>query len=62
MPRGVYPRKKKSDAGTPAQPGRRKAVDGAAAALEQLRAERVKLENRIVAIGTAIDALEALES
>ena len=61
MPRGVYPRKKKS--GDDLAPTRRRRIagDGLLAALEQLRAERIKCENRIVAIGTAIDSLEALE-
>lgn len=63
MPRGVYPRKKKSeDDSPPHKRARRANGDGVAAALEQLRAERLKCENRIVAIGTAIDSLEVLES
>jgi hypothetical protein len=62
MPRGVYPRKKKGP-GTIPPPSRRRAVrgDGFAAVLAAMRAEKLKAEDRVVALGTAIEALEGLE-
>lgn len=59
MPRGVYPRKKKAGNDQPKRP--RKPA-GVPKLLEQLRAERTHYEDKVVALGTAIEALEALDA
>lgn len=57
MPRGVYPRtKKKADA-----PKRTSKGDGYTNLVAKLRAEKLKAEDRVVALGTAIEALEGIE-
>lgn len=57
MPRGVYDRTKAKKRGR----GRNRG-DGLQGLLGQLRAERSRHEDAIVAIGTAIDALEAYQA
>ncbi len=58
MPTGVYPRKKKAEAKAPARKG---GGDEAVDLLTRLREARRKAEDRVVAFGTAIEALEALD-
>jgi len=58
MPRGVYDRKAKGRAAAKVRKG---VGDGFADLLKKLRAEKTKSEDRVVALGTAIEALEALD-
>ena len=61
MPRGVYPRKKKVTPPSEQRHARKgKGSAGVQQCLEQLRLERIRAEDRVVALGTAIDAIEAL--
>lgn len=66
MPRGVYERKPKSPEATAKRRGRPPAHangsgNGLPALMAQLRAQKAKAEDQVVALGTAIEALEALE-
>jgi len=58
MPRGVYERKPK-DASAPKK--KRKDGNGYGELLAKMRHEKTLAEDRVVALGTAIEALEALE-
>lgn len=60
MPRGVYPRKKKAGGVTPQR--QKRSAGGIPKVLAQLRAEKTRAEDQVVALGTAIEALEVLES
>jgi len=60
MPRGVYPRKPKKDAQNKSTAAKR-GGDPVIRVLDELRTQRTRAEDRVVAIGTAIEALEALE-
>jgi hypothetical protein len=62
MPRGVYPRKKKADSPAKAARTTKGADKSFAKLLATMRAERTKYEDRVVALGTAIEALEALDA
>jgi len=59
MPRGIYPRKK-NGAGAPSRP-RKARPQWQADLLQRLRDEKARAEDRVVALGTALDALENLE-
>lgn len=67
MPRGVYERKPRNP-NAPAKPRGRPPVkangagNGLPHLLAQMRSEKTKAEDRVVALGTAIEALEALEA
>ena len=61
MPKGVYERKPKGDTlrkGRPPKAGN----STYAALLAKLRQERGRLSDKVVALGTAIDALEEAEA
>jgi len=60
MPSGVYERKPKNPDAPRPKRGRPRKMNGTAALLAQLRAEREKAVDLATALGTAIDALEAL--
>lgn len=61
MPRGVYERKKKKLVFEDApRRGRQPKANGYGELLDKLRAERDKAIDRVTALGTAIEALEAL--
>jgi hypothetical protein len=60
MPRGVYERKQKGGASRK-KVKRRWAGDGFADMVATMRAQKIKAEDRVVALGTAIEALEALD-
>jgi hypothetical protein len=57
MPRGVYERKKKGAQAT----ARKGGGDSYADLIQRLRAEKTRAEDRVVALGTAIEALEAMD-
>lgn len=61
MPRGVYVRKPKKGALAKAAQSPRGGADPVLNLLGQLRVQRTKAEDRVVAIGTAIEALEVLD-
>lgn len=62
MPRGVYERKKRAGAPAVVKTARKGGGDSEAVdLLTKLRAARTKAEDRVVAYGTAIEALEALD-
>lgn len=61
MPRGVYERRPRAD--SPPRKGRARlnGGDGFAKLLQAMRAEKTRAEDRVVALGTAIEAIEAIE-
>lgn len=59
MPRGVYERKTKDS--PPRRRAGRKHLDGYADLLQAMRTEKIKAEDRVVALGTAIETMEGLE-
>lgn len=61
MPRGVYARKKKSN-GHAEPKAHRKAPGKVAKLLATMRAEHSRAQDTVVALGTAIEALEVLEN
>jgi len=66
MPRGVYERKKKGAGAAVSRSGSEPAAktgkDGFAEVMRGLRAELLKAEDRVVALGTAVEALERVEA
>lgn len=60
MPRGVYERKPK-DGAEPKKRGKDSNGSGYSEILQRMRQEKAKLEDRIVALGTAIEAMEGIE-
>jgi hypothetical protein len=60
MPRGVYQRKSKGESSPPRR-RRLNGGDGYADLLATMRAEKTKAEDRVVALGTAIEALEGID-
>lgn len=61
MPRGVYERKPKGQAVARSKKRRGGGDDNVIDLLNKLREQRTRAEDRVVAIGTAIEALEALD-
>lgn len=60
MPRGVYERKAKK-AKTAGGAAKEPRPNGFPDLVMRMRAEKVKAEDRVVALGTAIEVLEGLE-
>lgn len=61
MPRGVYDRTKKKDKAPGGGRLKGRASNGYPDLLAKMRAEKLKAEDRVVALGTAIEILEGLE-
>lgn len=61
MPRGVYERKPRNPDAPKSKPRKGSNGSGYAEILSRMRQEKAKYEDRIVALGTAIDAMEGLE-
>jgi hypothetical protein len=61
MPRGVYERKPKNPDAPTRKPRKGSNGSGYGEILLRMRQEKAKYEDRVVALGTAIEAMEGLE-